>query len=150
MLESDNPHACWGFRISPGDHIGPVTHHFPTQHSQFGIIATDPGELQETGAVIRVALASMDWKRFSVTFGLFAGLLAYFTTFMIYFGTIFVMPYPFVVVPPLWALWLVGAWFSVRLARRRSLWVLASGPAVLLVWMGVAWVGEAFLGWFPT
>jgi hypothetical protein len=59
--------------------------------------------------------------------------------FFVYVGTGFVyliggllfVPWHWLI--PLWAGWLVGLWGTYRLERRRSWWVLAAAPIVLVV-----------------
>jgi hypothetical protein len=87
----------------------------------------------------------MDSKRISVTIGIVIGLLGYLTSGVLYFGAGLVMPQG--LVPFMWVVWLIGAWFTVRLARRRSLWVLASGPVAVLFWMGFVSFGAWAFGW---
>ncbi len=87
----------------------------------------------------------MDWQRFAVTVGLGVGLLGYLASGILYLGAGLVMP--FGMVPLMWAIWLAGAWAAARVAKERSLWVLASGPAAVLLWMGIASVGEWLFGW---
>lgn len=43
--------------------------------------------------------------------------------------------------------WAAGLAAAVLLARRQSLWVLATAPLALAFWAAVVSAGERFLGW---
>ena len=87
----------------------------------------------------------VNWQRLAENAALTAGILGYLASGILYFGSGLVMP--FAMVPLMWAIWLAGVWAAARVAKERSLWVLASGPVAVLLWMGIVSVGEWLFGW---
>ncbi len=71
-----------------------------------------------------------------------AGMLA---VGVLYLASGLVAPAPAIVV--LWIVWLVLAWFGVRLGRTGSYFVLAVPVVAAAIWFLVLTVGEQVLGW---
>jgi hypothetical protein len=54
---------------------------------------------------------------------------------------------PGYVLLPLWAVWVLLAWWLVSLARRRSWWTPLAPVAAAVLFLVVITVGEQVLGW---
>ena len=87
----------------------------------------------------------MEWKPYAVTAGIGTGVMGYLMSGLLYFTSGIVVP--FAVVPLMWAIWLAGVWAVVQVARMRSLWVLAAGPAAALLWTVILTLGDWIFGW---
>jgi hypothetical protein len=87
----------------------------------------------------------MEWQKYAVTAGVSMGVVGYLMSGILYFTSGIVVP--FGVVPLMWAIWMAGVWGVVQVARMRSLWVLASGPAAVLLWYLIVSLGGWLFGW---
>lgn len=87
----------------------------------------------------------MEWQKYAVTAGVSMGVVGYLMSGILYFTSGIVVP--FGVVPLMWAIWMAGVWGVVQVARMRSLWVLASGPAAVLLWYLIVALGGWLFGW---
>ena len=54
---------------------------------------------------------------------------------------------PGYVLVPLWAVWILLAWWLVTLARRNSWWTMIAPVAAAVLFLVVVTVGEQVLGW---